>query len=112
MAAMKTIVNVFVGCCSSAFLMEILMARTPDSANLITFLQFLFIAVQGFIVTSKFGTVSYLQLLCYQLVFMLIAVSNRPTVQYFCFKTISILIIPIKVLLNYILYKNLTLFKF
>lgn len=33
------------------------MARTPNSANLITFLQFLFIALQGFIVTAKFGTV-------------------------------------------------------
>jgi UDP-xylose/UDP-N-acetylglucosamine transporter B4 len=29
----------------------------PGSGNLITFLQFLFIAVHGFVVTSKFGTV-------------------------------------------------------
>ncbi|KAJ0180937.1 hypothetical protein K1T71_003022 [Dendrolimus kikuchii] len=57
MTSKKTMFNVFIGCCSSAFLMEILMARTPNSANLITFLQFFFIAVQGFVVTSKFGKI-------------------------------------------------------
>ncbi|RVE55175.1 hypothetical protein evm_000073 [Chilo suppressalis] len=37
--------------------MEILMFRTPSSANLITFLQFFFISLQGFIFTAKCGTV-------------------------------------------------------
>ncbi|XP_049886264.1 UDP-xylose and UDP-N-acetylglucosamine transporter-like [Pectinophora gossypiella] len=53
----RTIVKVFVGCCASAFLMEILMAQAPNNANLVTFLQFFFIALQGFIFTSKFGTI-------------------------------------------------------
>ncbi|KAM3956272.1 UDP-xylose and UDP-N-acetylglucosamine transporter [Aphomia sociella] len=57
MQSLKTIIKVFVGCSASAFLMEILMARTPDSANLITFLQFFFIALQGFVVTAKFGSI-------------------------------------------------------
>ncbi|XP_073958430.1 UDP-xylose and UDP-N-acetylglucosamine transporter-like [Choristoneura fumiferana] len=53
----RTVFKVFIGCCSSSFLMEILMARAPESANLITFLQFFFISLQGFVFTSKFGTV-------------------------------------------------------
>ncbi|XP_072935289.1 UDP-xylose and UDP-N-acetylglucosamine transporter-like [Epargyreus clarus] len=49
MSSYKIVTKVFVGCCLSSFLMEILMARAPHSANLITFLQFLFIALQGFL---------------------------------------------------------------
>ncbi|XP_068628991.1 UDP-xylose and UDP-N-acetylglucosamine transporter-like [Battus philenor] len=45
----NTTVNVFVGCCASSFLMEILMTTTPKSANFVTFLQFFFISLQGFI---------------------------------------------------------------
>lgn len=57
MESIENIVKVFVGCCASAFLMEILMERIPDSANLITFLQFFFISLQGFVVTAKFGSI-------------------------------------------------------
>lgn len=53
----RTTGHVVVGCCSSAFLMEILMLRKPTTANLITFLQFLYISLHGFVVTSKLGTV-------------------------------------------------------
>lgn len=52
-----TTAHVLLGCCSSAFLMEILMARMPSSANLVTFLQFFFISLYGFIFTAKLGTV-------------------------------------------------------
>nr|XP_049698715.1 UDP-xylose and UDP-N-acetylglucosamine transporter [Helicoverpa armigera] len=57
MGVSRTTVNVFIGCCSSAFLMEILMAKRPSSANLVTFLQFFFISLYGFVDTTKFGTV-------------------------------------------------------
>ncbi|XP_059060350.1 UDP-xylose and UDP-N-acetylglucosamine transporter-like [Achroia grisella] len=57
MKFIENMLKVFGGCCASAFLMEILMAKTPDSANLVTFLQFFFISLQGFIFTTKFGTV-------------------------------------------------------
>ncbi|CAH0699312.1 unnamed protein product [Spodoptera exigua] len=57
MGVSPTTVNVFVGCCASAFLMEILMANWPNSANLVTYLQFFFISLHGFIVTTKWGTV-------------------------------------------------------
>lgn len=54
MAHIKVINKVFFTCCFNAFLMEILMARAPDSANLVTFLQFFFISLQGFI-TLKYN---------------------------------------------------------
>ncbi|CAB3221643.1 unnamed protein product [Arctia plantaginis] len=54
----QTTAHVLLGCCSSAFLMEILMARKPSSANLVTFLQFFFISLYGFVVTAKLGKVS------------------------------------------------------
>ncbi|CAG4927051.1 unnamed protein product [Colias eurytheme] len=43
----KTIPKVFFGCCASSFLMEIMMAKSPNCANLVTFLQFLCITIQG-----------------------------------------------------------------
>ncbi|XP_013183448.2 UDP-xylose and UDP-N-acetylglucosamine transporter [Amyelois transitella] len=57
MRSLQLILQVFIGCCTSAFLMEILMAWVPHSANLITFLQFFFISLHGLIVTVKWGTI-------------------------------------------------------
>lgn len=48
---------VFVGCMSNVILLENLVKEDPGCGNLITFLQFLFIALEGFFFTSKFGTV-------------------------------------------------------
>ncbi|XP_063545890.1 UDP-xylose and UDP-N-acetylglucosamine transporter-like [Cydia strobilella] len=53
----STVIKVFVSCCSSAFLMEILMTKAPECATLITFLQAFFISLQGFVFTTKFGTI-------------------------------------------------------
>ncbi|XP_065333132.1 UDP-xylose and UDP-N-acetylglucosamine transporter-like [Cloeon dipterum] len=47
---------VFIGCCSNVVFLELLVKEDPGSGNLITFTQFLFIALEGFIFTSKFGT--------------------------------------------------------
>jgi len=49
--------GVFLGCCSNVVFLELLVKADPGSGNLITFLQFLFIALHGFIFTAKFGTV-------------------------------------------------------
>uniref|UniRef100_A0A023EP14 Putative udp-n-acetylglucosamine transporter n=1 Tax=Aedes albopictus TaxID=7160 RepID=A0A023EP14_AEDAL len=57
MSAALAIVMVFVGCCSNVVFLELLVKIDPGSGNLITFLQFLFIALEGFINTSKCGTV-------------------------------------------------------
>lgn len=76
--ALAAIIGVFVGCCSNVVFLELLVKYVyikinnninlifnlylnfrsdPGSGNLITFLQFLFIAAHGFIFTAKFGTV-------------------------------------------------------
>ncbi|CAK9807784.1 UDP-xylose and UDP-N-acetylglucosamine transporter [Anthophora plagiata] len=57
MRATIAILCVFLGCCSNVVFLELLVKDDPGSGNLITFLQFLFISVEGFIFTSKFGTV-------------------------------------------------------
>ncbi|XP_001607193.1 UDP-xylose and UDP-N-acetylglucosamine transporter-like [Nasonia vitripennis] len=46
---------VFVGCCSNLVFLELLMKEDPGGGNLVTFMQFLFIAVDGFLFTSKCG---------------------------------------------------------
>ncbi|XP_015610107.1 UDP-xylose and UDP-N-acetylglucosamine transporter-like [Cephus cinctus] len=48
---------VFLGCCTNVVFLELLVKEDPGSGNLITFSQFFFIALEGFLVTSKCGTV-------------------------------------------------------
>ncbi|KAK0182083.1 hypothetical protein PV327_000252 [Microctonus hyperodae] len=48
---------VFFGCCTNVVFLELLIKEDPGSGNLITFAQFLLISLEGFIFTSKFGTV-------------------------------------------------------
>ncbi|XP_029053075.1 UDP-xylose and UDP-N-acetylglucosamine transporter [Osmia bicornis bicornis] len=57
MRAIIAIVCVFLGCCSNVVFLELLVKEDPGSGNLITFLQFLFISLEGFLFTSKCGTV-------------------------------------------------------
>ncbi|XP_037088057.1 UDP-xylose and UDP-N-acetylglucosamine transporter-like, partial [Pollicipes pollicipes] len=51
------IVLVLLGCCSNVVFLELLTTAHPGSGNIITFSQFLFIAVHGFVFTMKCGTV-------------------------------------------------------
>ncbi|XP_039180683.1 UDP-xylose and UDP-N-acetylglucosamine transporter [Crotalus tigris] len=46
---------VFGGCCSNVVFLELLIREFPGSGNLITFSQFFFIALEGFIFEAKFG---------------------------------------------------------
>ncbi|XP_072177318.1 UDP-xylose and UDP-N-acetylglucosamine transporter-like [Diadema setosum] len=47
---------VFVGCGANLLFLELIVKDFPGSGNIITFAQFLFIAVEGFIFTTRFGT--------------------------------------------------------
>ncbi|VVC98279.1 unnamed protein product [Leptidea sinapis] len=47
MSSTRIISKVFVGCCLSTTFMEIIVVNKPDAANLVTFSQFLSIALQG-----------------------------------------------------------------
>lgn len=52
------IVGTFIGCCTNVIFLELLVKIDPGSGNLITFLQFAFIAAEGFLFTSKCGRVT------------------------------------------------------
>ncbi|KAM8719642.1 hypothetical protein ACLKA7_005814 [Drosophila subpalustris] len=55
--AVLAMICVFLGCCSNVVFLELIIQIDPGAGNLITFLQFLFIALEGLIFTSKFFTV-------------------------------------------------------
>lgn len=46
---------VFLGCCANVIFLELLIKEEPSSGNIITFFQFLIIAVEGAIFTTHFG---------------------------------------------------------
>ncbi|CAH1393608.1 unnamed protein product [Nezara viridula] len=50
------IAGVFLGCCLNALFLEYLVKCDPGAGTMATFAQYLFIAVEGFINTYKFGT--------------------------------------------------------
>ncbi|XP_054739091.1 UDP-xylose and UDP-N-acetylglucosamine transporter isoform X2 [Anastrepha obliqua] len=49
--AFTAVICVFVGCCSNVIFLEYLVKEDPGSGNLITFSQFLFIAIEGLVHT-------------------------------------------------------------
>ena len=55
--AQLAILMVFIGCGSNVIFLELMINEDPGSGNLITFSQFLVIALEGFIVTTRFLTV-------------------------------------------------------
>uniref|UniRef100_A0A8C8BZP8 Solute carrier family 35 member B4 n=1 Tax=Oncorhynchus tshawytscha TaxID=74940 RepID=A0A8C8BZP8_ONCTS len=46
---------VFVGCCSNVVFLELLVRSFPGCGNIVTFAQFAFIALEGFIFETNFG---------------------------------------------------------
>lgn len=56
MKAQLAMLFVMIGCCTNVVFLELLVKDDPGSGNLITFAQFLFIAVEGFMTTMRFGT--------------------------------------------------------
>ncbi|XP_015414898.1 PREDICTED: UDP-xylose and UDP-N-acetylglucosamine transporter isoform X7 [Myotis davidii] len=46
---------VFAGCCSNVIFLELLVRRHPGCGNIVTFAQFLFIAVEGFLFEANLG---------------------------------------------------------
>ncbi|EFX89856.1 hypothetical protein DAPPUDRAFT_303089 [Daphnia pulex] len=77
---------VFVGCCSNVFFLELLIKEDPGSGNLITFAQFLVIAVEGFITTMRFGTkktqVPFTEYLKMVLMFFVVSVTNNYALSF------------------------------
>uniref|UniRef100_A0A6Q2Y4M1 Solute carrier family 35 member B4 n=1 Tax=Esox lucius TaxID=8010 RepID=A0A6Q2Y4M1_ESOLU len=46
---------VFVGCCSNVVFLELLVREFPGCGNIVTFAQFAFIALEGFVFETNFG---------------------------------------------------------
>lgn len=55
MGAATGMLMVFVGCCTNVVFLEFLVKESPSSVNLITFMQFLALAVVGFVTAADFG---------------------------------------------------------
>jgi len=77
---------VFIGCCTNVIFLELLIRDDPGSGNLITFAQFLIIAVEGFITTMKFGTselkVPFTEYLRMVAMFFVVSVSNNYALNF------------------------------
>ncbi|XP_029490820.1 UDP-xylose and UDP-N-acetylglucosamine transporter-like [Oncorhynchus nerka] len=55
MSTIFAILLVFVGCCSNVVFLETLVREFPGCGNIVTFAQFAFIALEGFIFETNFG---------------------------------------------------------
>lgn len=55
MNTILAIILVFVGCCSNVVFLELLVREFPGCGNIVTFAQFAFIALEGFIFETNFG---------------------------------------------------------
>lgn len=55
MGTVFAIVLVFVGCCSNVVSLELLVREFPGCGNIVTFAQFVFIALEGLIFEANFG---------------------------------------------------------
>ena len=56
-AAKLAVATTVLACCANVVFLELLVSKDPGIGNLVTFSQFLVIAVEGFIFTTKLGTV-------------------------------------------------------
>uniref|UniRef100_A0A8C7KLP4 Solute carrier family 35 member B4 n=1 Tax=Oncorhynchus kisutch TaxID=8019 RepID=A0A8C7KLP4_ONCKI len=55
MSTIFAVLLVFVGCCSNVVFLETLVRSFPGCGNIVTFAQFAFIALEGFIFETNFG---------------------------------------------------------
>jgi len=86
MKAQMAILMVLVGCMSNVIFLELMIQEDPGAGNLITFSQFLVIALEGFIFTTKFLTVKpkvpYTAWITLVIMFFLVSVSNNYALNF------------------------------
>jgi len=77
---------VLVSCCSNVIFLELLVRQDPGIGNLVTFSQFLVIAVEGFIFTTKFGTVGpvvpFKSWITLVVMYFMVSVTNNYALSY------------------------------
>ncbi|KAI5692901.1 hypothetical protein M8J76_012776 [Diaphorina citri] len=77
MGVYSAILSVFIGCCSNVVFLELYVKEDPGGGNLITFSQFAFIALHGFVFTSKFGTAKpHIKVWDYMLLVVMFFITN------------------------------------
>ncbi|KAG8576789.1 hypothetical protein GDO81_009973 [Engystomops pustulosus] len=81
---------VFSGCCSNVVFLELLARNFPGCGNIVTFAQFLFIAIEGFIFQSDFGR-------------------KRPTIPIRYYITMVTMFFTVSVVNNYALNLNISM---
>lgn len=73
-------------CCCNVVFLELLVRKDPGIGNLVTFSQFLIIGVEGFIFTTKFGTVTpkvpFSSWLVLVIMYFLVSVTNNYALSY------------------------------
>lgn len=73
-------------CCCNVIFLELLVRKDPGIGNLVTFSQFLIISVEGFIFTTKFGTVKpkvpFNSWLVLVIMYFLVSVTNNYALSY------------------------------
>jgi len=84
--AQLAILLVLVGCCSNVVFLELLVKQDPGVGNLVTFSQFLVIAIEGFIFTTKLGTVApkvpFTAWIILVVMYFLVSVSNNMALNF------------------------------
>jgi len=73
-------------CCCNVVFLELLVRKDPGIGNLVTFSQFLIISVEGFIFTTRFGTVKpkvpFNSWLVLVIMYFLVSVTNNYALSY------------------------------
>ena len=84
--AKLAIVVTVLACCANVVFLELLVVKEPGIGNLVTFAQFLVISCEGFIFTTKFGTVSpqvpFSAWLVLVVMYFLVNVTNNYALSY------------------------------
>jgi len=84
--AQLAILLVLIGCCSNVIFLELIIQQDPGAGNLITFSQFLVIAIEGLVFTTKFFTVKpkvpFTSWIILVIMYFLVSVSNNYALNF------------------------------
>lgn len=84
--AQLAVLTVLFGCCANVVFLEFIIKQDPGAGNLVTFSQFLVIAIEGFIFTTKLGTVApkvpFSAWIILVVMYFLVSVSNNYALNF------------------------------
>lgn len=84
--AQLAILMVLIGCCCNVIFLELLVQQDPGCGNLITFSQFLVIAIEGLVFTTRFLTVKpevpFSSWIILVIMYFLVSVSNNYALNF------------------------------